>query len=255
MSIKAIRLALAATAASVAFAPASLALSSYSQDFEGLVQTDGAALGADGWKVFGNVFEGNGAYRFGFGVFDAPNGGDSWSAIDAGQGGPDQGGQQLSVYNIYSCCDLGTPAPLGHGNGTDIVEALVFQEQVVSSSDIGSTWEFSFDVKGGNIEGASTADAFIKTLDPNAGFAQTNFVSIDTTNIGDTWTRLTLSLFIDGSLDGQILQFGFSNRASNFEGSGMFYDNVNFSQVPLPGALVFMASGLLGLFGIRRRNG
>ena len=45
-------------------------LAPYSQDFEGLVQSDPAALGNDEWKVFGNVFDGDWNYLYGYGVFD-----------------------------------------------------------------------------------------------------------------------------------------------------------------------------------------
>ena len=127
--------------------------------------------------------------------------------------------QQLSVYSDYNNID--------HGNG-NVIEANTFQEQIVGAADVGSTWLFQFDAKRGNIELGSQAAAFIKTLDPNAGFALTNLISADMTNIPDTWNNYLLSIYIDPSLDGQILQFGFLNTATNYEGSGVFYDNINF---------------------------
>ena len=72
----------------------------------------------------------------------------------------------------------------------------------------------------------STANAFINTLDPNAGFALTNNITEDTTNLPETWARYSIELEIDPSLVDQILQFGFANTASAFEPSGVFYDNV-----------------------------
>ena len=82
---------------------ASLAdLATYNQDFEALVQADPDALANDGWLVFGNVFTPGGGFIFGYGPFPAPNGGAGFSAIDAGQGGPAQGLQQLSIYNDYN---------------------------------------------------------------------------------------------------------------------------------------------------------
>jgi hypothetical protein len=94
--------------------------------------------------------------------------------------------------------------------------------------DIGKTLTFSFDAKRGNIEGATTALAYIQTLDPTAGFNRTNFVTIDMTNLSaDSWNRYEISLDLtDPLLVGQTLQFGFQNTASNFEGSGNFYDNI-----------------------------
>jgi hypothetical protein len=133
--------------------------------------------------------------------------------------------------NDYNCCD---PSQ-GHRNGTDRVTSLVFQEPFtlgnpISADDVGKTLEFSFDAKRGNINdptGSSTALAFIQTVDPNAGFAQTNFVSVDMTNLpAGTWDRNSISLTIDAGLVGQYLEFGFLSTASNFEPSGVFYDNI-----------------------------
>jgi hypothetical protein len=201
-------------------------LAPYTQDFEGLDQADPAALANDGWLVFGNVFGPDWSYWYGYGPFPAPNGGDAFSGIDSGQGGPDQGAQQLVVYNDYNNFD--------HGNGSNaIIEANVFQEQMIGAMDVGNTWRFEFDAKRGNIDGNSMAGAFFKTLDPAAGFALTNYIPIDLTGIPDTWDRYWLDIYIDPSLEGQVLQFGFINWASNYQGSGMFYDNLGFDLAPL----------------------
>jgi hypothetical protein len=201
-------------------------LAPYSQDFEGLVQTDPAALANNGWKVFGNVFGPDWSYWYGYGPFPAPNGGPGFSAIDVGQGGPAQGAQQLVVYSDYNNGN--------HGDGSNaIIEANVFQEQTIGAGDVGRTWRFEFDARRGNIGGASMAGAFFKTLDPAAGYALTNYIPIDLTGISDAWDRYSLSIFIDPSLQGQILQFGFINWASNYEGSGIFYDNVVFELAPV----------------------
>jgi hypothetical protein len=202
---------------------ASLAdLGSYNQNFEGLVQTDPAALTNDGWLVFANVFGLDWNYWYGYGPFPAPNGGPGFSGIDLGQGGLAQGAQQLVVYSDYN-------------NGQHpiaMIEANVFQEQVIGAADVGSVWYFKFDAKSGNIGGNTTAQAFIKTLDPNNGWATTNFITVNTTNVGTTWNDYSLSIVIDASLEGQILQIGFSNIATNYEDSGVFYDNIHFSDTP-----------------------
>jgi hypothetical protein len=201
-------------------------LAPYSQDFEDLVQSDPAALANDGWLVFANVFGPDWSFWYNYGPFPAPNGGPAFSGIDLGQGGPAQGEQQLVVYNDYNNTN--------HGDGSNaIIEANVFQEQTIGAADVGSTWRFDFDAKLGNLEGASMAAAFFKTLDPGAGYALTNFITADMTSIPDTWGSYSLSIFIDASLEGQILQFGFMNWASNYEGSGIFYDNLNFNVPPI----------------------
>ncbi|MBD3337354.1 MAG: hypothetical protein GF355_17715 [Candidatus Eisenbacteria bacterium] len=198
---------------------AGFALTPYSQDFEGLDQADPDALANDGWLVFANVFGPDWGYWYGYGPFPAPNGGEAFSAIASGEGGADQGAQQLSVYSDYANTD--------HGEGAHI-EANVFQEQTIGADDVTQTWIFDFQAKLGNLEGGTTALAFIKTLDPDDNFNMTNFITVDMTNIPDTWGDYTVSILIDDTLPGQILQFGFSNTASNYEGSGVFYDNINF---------------------------
>ena len=213
--------ALFAVAFLVVMIPASsFALVPYSQDFEGLDQANTAALADDGWLVFGNVFDGDGNYLYGYGVFPAPNDGGGFCAIAAGEGGADQGAQQLAVFSDYNNTD--------HANGF-LIEANVFQEQMIEDGDVSDNWVFTFDAKCGNIEGQTTALAFIKTLDPNNGFQTTNFVTVDMTSIPDTWGTYSVSLIIDGGLVGQILQIGFASTATLYEGSGIFYDNIDWS--------------------------
>jgi hypothetical protein len=48
------------------------------------------------------------------------------------------------------------------------------------------------------------------------------------TAIPTTWAGYTLFIHIDPGLVGQIVQIGFLNRASNYDGSGIFYDNIDF---------------------------
>lgn len=197
------------------------ALSSYSQSFEGLVQSDPAALSNDGWLVFGNVFSpDHSTYFYGYGPFPAPNGGAGFSAIASGEGGAGQGNQQFSVYNDYNNGD--------HNNG-NLIEANVYHEQTVAAADVGKTCVFQFDAKRGNIAGATTAVAFIKTLNPAAGWAMTHFVTVDMTAVPASWGTYTITLPIDASLEGQILQFGFASTGTHYEGSGVFYDNIGFT--------------------------
>jgi hypothetical protein len=212
-------------------------LAPYSQDFEALDQADPAALTNDGWLVFGNVFSADRSiYFYGYGPFDAPNGGGGFSGIDIGQGGPEQGAQQLVVYNDYNNGDharcggdpLDPTSPLCR-----FIEANVFQEQVVGAADVGSTWLFDYDAKRGNIGGVTTAKAFIKTLDPNAGYALTNFIWIDMTDVPAEWGSYQIAIAIDATLEGQILQFGFLTDTTAYNDSGIFYDNVNFRMKPI----------------------
>ncbi len=217
----------------------------YSQDFESLDISSPTALGGDGWLVGANVFDANGNFIYNYFAFPAPNGGPAFSAITAGQGGAAQGAQQLVTYNDYNNTD--------HANFPDrIIEANFFRDFSIGAADVGITYAFTFDAKLGDIEAPSTAGAFIKTLDPNAGFATTNLVFQDTTNTSVDWTTYSLSLTIDASLTGQIFQIGFLNTASGFNPSGNFYDNINVAAIPEPGTAGLLMLGLVGC-AYRRR--
>lgn len=208
-----------AIAALIGLLPAAgLALVPYSQNFESLNQVSSTALSDNGWLVYGNVFSPLNVYLYGYGPFPAPNGSGAFCAIDLNQGGVPQGAQQLSVYSDYNNID--------HAVG-NLIESNVYREQFVVAGDVGSTWVFAFDAKRGNLAGDSTAKAFIKTLNPAAGYALTNFVSVDLTTSPDTWMNYSLSLVITPSLVGQIFQIGFLNTATFYEPSAMFYDNVD----------------------------
>ena len=237
---------LAMTAGALLSAPSSMAaLMSFSDDFESADAGSPSALADRGWTGFANVFDASGNFLYNYGPFGAPNGSGGFSNVATGQGGPDQGAQQLVTFSDYNNAD--------HG-GTNLIETNVFQEQTIGAGDVGTEWTFSFDAKMGDLAGNSTALAFIKTLDPNAGFSLTNFVVIDMTNIATTWSTFAMSLFVDSSLDGQILQFGFLTNASGFDASGVVYDNVDFRPIPLPGAVWLMISGLAAFTGLRRNR-
>ena len=151
----------------------------------------------------------------------------------------------------------------------------MFQQQDIAAGDIGSgTWTLTFDALANPGDDGlydindptsnATASAFIKTLDPNDGYA-TNDIRVDTTGVSpDAWGSYSISLDLsDPSLADQILQFGFNTTATNYENSGVFYDNICFSNdggascvsaVPVPAAIWLFGSGLLGLVGMARRK-
>jgi hypothetical protein len=192
----------------------------YEQDFESLTpgdppQAQPTSLAQDGWLVGANVFGPDGTtFLYNYFAFPAPNGGPAFSAVAVGEGGSDQGAQQLSIYNDYNNAD--------HAAG-NIIEAIVFRERTIEASDVGTTIVFTFDAKKGNIVAPTTAAAFIKTI---AGSNTTNALFVETTNLPDTWGTFTISLPIVPELVGQVLQIGFQSRATNFQSSGIFYDNI-----------------------------
>ena len=218
--IRRVTLVLAAAFLFLAPAASHAALSTYVQSFESLVQSNPTALGDDGWLVYGNVFTPAHVYMYGYGPYPAPNHALAFCSIDAGQGGPDQGLQQLNVFSDYENRD--------HANG-NLVESNVYREQTITAADVGYRWTFQFDAKLGNLTGATTALGFIKTLDPSAGYAMTNFKTVNTTAIPAVWNTYTLSLVITPGLVGQLCQIGFASTATHYEGSGVYYDNVVWS--------------------------
>jgi hypothetical protein len=202
---------------------ACIGVEDYLQDFEALVQVDTAALGNDGWLVFANVFGLDWAYWYGYGPFPAPNDPSSpaFCLIAAGEGGAEQGSQQLVVFSDYN----NDQHPIAW------IESNVFQEHIVEAGDVGRTLTFQFDAKLGDITPPSTALAFIKTLD---GGSLIDFVTVDTTSIAPTWDTYSISLNITGPLVGKTLQYGFANTATNYAASGVFYDNVVAWTAPTP---------------------
>ena len=224
---------------------ASADLVPYSQDFEALNALSPTALGDDGWLVGANVFDPAGNYLYNYFAFPAPNGntdggGYRFSAIATGEGGVDQGAQQMSVFSDYNNGDQGV------GN---LIESVVFREYTIGPSNPGATWTFSFDAKRG--DNIMPARAFIKTLDPNNGYALSNFLILDMTSTPTAWSSYSLSLPITGPLVGQIFQIGFDTTGSNYDPSTTFYDNINLS-VPAPSGVALLGVG--GLLATRRRR-
>ena len=222
---------LIAGAAALAFgaSAASAQITTYEQNFEGYDPLSPTVIGDDGWLVGANVFdEFFFSFLYNYFAFPAPNSndgnGDRFSAVASGEGGAEQGAQQLSVFSDYNNQD--------HANGF-YIDANFFREYPIVEADVGATWTFSFDAKLGNIGDNSDALAsttgFIKTIDPANGFSLTNNVPVDLTNADPTWQRYELSLEITPDLVGQLFQVGFSNLSTFFDPSGMFYDNILLS--------------------------
>jgi len=224
-------------------------LTTYSQDFEGLSAANGAALANDGWKIFANVFNSGGGYLYGYGVFNAPNGGGGFSAIASGEAGPNQGQQYINIYSDYNNID--------HNVG-NIIEANVFQEQTIGAADLGQTYRFSYDAKASSTAGPAGGTrtfAFIKVLNPATGYSLSAFPQTETTGESTTiWSEGNdIDITIDNAWAGQILQFGFYSTATRYENSGVFYDNVSFAPVPEPATMLILGTGLLAVARKRRK--
>lgn len=161
-----------------------------------------------------------------------------FSAIATGEGGAAQGLQYLNTYSDYNNRD--------HALGR-VIEANVFQEQVISAGDLGTS-QFG---PGGQ----TRTMAFFKVLDPSANYALVAFPTLETTSASTTdWASGALNITIDNAWSGHILQFGFLSTATLDQPSGVFYDNINFQAVPEPATLSVLAVSVAGMALRRRRK-
>ena len=205
----------------------------YSQNFEAMTPGQGYPpndLADDGWKIFGaeyavNPYTNPGAVPVGtYGTFDAADGDPgSIQAIANNEGGPAQGLQHLNKYSDYNNLN----------QASNFIEGITLQERFVVQADVG-VWTLTFDAKRKSpdnfgIGGQSSAYAFIKTLD-SSEFFQKGFATIDMTSAGEeeSWARYSVTLEITPDMVGDLLQFGFSATAFNYEPSGIYYDNIFF---------------------------
>lgn len=283
----------AATIVSVVSVPSFALIPDFSQDFNGLLPAnagdtaDDLELENDGWVFFGSALkpaeDPTGYFQYGSyeGIGGAPNNvGGAFSGVNV-DGLDPSGNQFLNVfanYNQGERCDVtGLDASGNDTCDTSVdpaavvdtdwqIQAIVYQEiGVISTDDLGKTVTFDFDARrpddgsavGVNCVSPCTAAAFIKTIDPNNGYATTNNIVLDTTAIAlGTWNSYTLKLDLTNpSLEGQILQFGFENVNRGYDTSGVNYDNVNFTltqqvSIPVPAIAIAGLAGLLGLVGV-----
>ena len=250
--------------AAAAFAPtSSAALTAYSQDFEGMTTNQGWPpndLSDDGWGIYGFAWDadptGPANLVYEYGPNDAANGEPgSIQSVATGQGGPEQGNVVLAKYSDYNNPDQ-SQGPCDPPSVPCVpnlyIQAITFQTQEIAAGDAG-VWRFAYDAKIGNLVADSSASAYIQTLDSTFGFQKAVVVN-DSTNLPIEWGRYSLDLLIDSTMVGDILQFGFSATSTAYRGSGVFYDNLSFSQVPLPGAVWLFGSGLIGLVGVARKR-
>lgn len=250
MKLKTLTTAVAA-AGLLTLSAAGNAAISYSNDFESYDPASGTTLGDDGWLVGANVFDSGGGFVYNYFAFPAPNLTPGFSGVAVGEGGAPQGAQQLNTYNDYNNLD--------HTNGSgNLIEANIFRDVgIIGAGEIGTTVTFDLDAKLGNIVGSSTtAAAFIKVIKTSdLSFATLASTFLDVHTIASGWQDLSLSLGLsDAAFAGETLQIGFINVASNGADSGVFYDNINVSNVPVPAAAWLFGSAIAGLAAAKRKK-
>jgi hypothetical protein len=126
--------------------------------------TPSTALTDDGWSGFVNRFSPDGGTYLGGYVSSPGESEGGLAAIQGGEGGVEQGDQQLVIISDYN-----NNADQTAGNR---VEANTFRERTIVAGDVGQTLTFSFDAKRGNTmsarrsRSASTPSAATSTLRP-----------------------------------------------------------------------------------------
>mgnify|MGYP001029648713 FL=1 len=174
-----------------------------------------------------------------------------------------------SVLNTFSDYNNAAFQPNG------CVTVNIFREYTIAAGDEGD-YEFKF-VNAFPNDPANTAvsaQAFIKILDPNNGYNDVLSGALVQSVTGSEGEK-TISVTIDSSAAGLILQYGFSNASANYQETGMYYDDVCFDSAgACPSALggggststadpnaipalplwaLFGLAGVVGLMGLRRK--
>lgn len=267
----------------------------YTQDFEtmGVASEDGNNdIENDGWIAAGAEFDGvpltfedgnqeiRGTYTNFYSAASTSNSLEgNWTQIkneEANNAGETT--KYLNTFSDYGNGDI-------HQNPPASVNSLIFKQFTIDASDIGKIVTFTFDVKRpaivdeglGDVSSAAgvgctntcLAGAFFKTIDPSNNYAQTNYVIENTINASQSeWQTRSIVLDLANSdLEGQFLQFGFENFATNYDNTGVFYDNLSLTlseaepeaepaNVPIPTIALFGFCALLawsGMSSIRKR--
>lgn len=241
---KILQLATLTTAIITASAAQSAVL--YSNDFEG--QAGDATIAGfvignqhDGGAWWANAAAGNAEFL----------GQNGYSSVVTNEGGPNQGSAQLKTYSDYNGWGP-------HNNGSQNVLTKTYSILgAVDASLLGQTVTFSFDAKLGNITDTPTSSstAFISVIKTSDGSYSdvSGATPVTNSDIATDWATYSTSFLVDAGMIGEELQIGFSNQTTEQWGAtGMVYDNLSVTSVPVPAAAWLMGSALLGLAGMKR---
>jgi hypothetical protein len=214
------------------------AITSFSDDFQGY----GAALNFAPWECYSD----NGGHPGGYGCGNPSTTGPQITALDNDGAGND-------FINFYANYDN---ANVHQGLAPNPQEAIsIFRNFSYDAADTagGDTWIFDFDYRESSVppSGSTEVGAFIRVFDQwwNVIAEET----LDTSGSG-AWQSGQLSVTLDPTwITAGAFQVGFNNLVGSYENSGMNYDNVSASVVPIPAAVWLFGSGL-GLLGWFRRS-
>ena len=184
-----------------------------------------------GWSAYVNVFSENcSTYLKGYPF-----------TLDGAAVGIIVDGSESKVLNVFSDYD-----------SSDLpgacLETNVYRELIVAADNVG-TYEFSYEVEPPESPGDQVF-GYINVLDQSAGF--TDIAGV--TPVASTPGPQSLSVTIDESMVGKLLQFGFKTLAVDYDNSGMLYDNVSFAAVSSGGGGDLGGSGV-GVFALDTSDG
>tara|TARA_R110002049_G_scaffold2750_2_gene21595 strand:- start:437004 stop:442349 length:5346 start_codon:yes stop_codon:yes gene_type:complete len=188
----------------------------YFQNFDGLNPSP-TVLAADGWQYYSD--------NAGLGAYSGPALGDGpqiSALIDAGAN---------HYINFYANYDNGAV----HSNPARREAISLFRSQPFSGADAASadTFHFDFDFArnaAAPITGDTEVGAFIRVFDGSFNLlAQQTFDTIGAVNSFTAASTLSQTLN-PAWVNGGTIQFGFNNRVGNYNGSGIFYDNVRITR-------------------------
>ena len=179
----------------------------YAQDWEG---DPNEALG--GWLAYIEAFDTDCSTYRGYGYFYTIGGPQVAVIAD---------GAESKVLNVFSNYD--------DGNMPDIcLKTSVFREYTLTEENVGD-YSFDYITEPPELVGPQT-NAFIKVLDPQAGYTTMGISSTPSTE-----GEQSVSFTVDETMIGKLLQVGFDTTAAGFENSGMQYDNLVFGAASASG--------------------
>jgi len=250
--------ALAITSALVISSVSHGAITPFTDDFQSYT-TDPGNTGFAPWRFFS---DNGGLGAYGTGIGEPPLGpppteaGPAISALVEFEGNKFlnffANYENINVHNRNLC----NPCSPNLQEGISFFRLFDFSGSDTAS---GATWVFDFEFISNAdfpITGDTQTRAFIQVFDASPTPNLLYDTNLDTRALAqpDSWTDGELSVALDPNWTEGFLSVGFYNLTGNYDGSGMFYDNVNFSIVPVPAAIWLFGSGLIGLIGIARRK-
>ncbi|WP_413432439.1 PEP-CTERM sorting domain-containing protein [Crateriforma spongiae] len=233
--------------AAVLSSPAPAAISAFSDDF----QSTGATFSP--WVVFSD----NGGFPGGYFIAEpATNNAQIFQLADDGAGN-----QYLNFFANYDNAAVHNRSDPGQDpmspNAQEAISFFVEYQFTAADTASGDTWTFDFDYAfnpAAPPAGDTEVGAFIRVFDP--AFNLLGGDTLDTSDAtGAFQSASTLSVTLDPTWAEGRIQFGFNNLVGNYDGSGMFYDNVEFrnaSAVPEPSTVAFFSIGMISVATRRR---